>query len=257
MKKWMVFTLVGGAVLGLALHHTAAANAAPNPAVTAQKTAQLLEKSFGATHAKVAGYEIDNWSQLTTAHQTMSDLARQASKFMQEFPVQQAKTYKYAVTNELYYEVTGIGPHHTHVTATLSSFHYPNNTNTAVFTVRVDGQTTNLTHFEPVLQQLDAALTSLNLLPQISACVEGTTGAKIIGDSANQVVNEAFHAVGAKRVEGMQTNLETSISGYSPESSTVILTNGHKMNLQVAVHYDAVNQRTNILVGTPIITVTY
>lgn len=261
MKKWLAYTLIGGAILGVALHHTAQAATAQSPGQLAQQTTTLLERSFSATHAKVAGYEIENYSSLGPQSTSLADLARYAARFVQEFPLQKTKIYKYEATNELYYEVTGYGPDHTHVTATLSSFHYPNSTpstaNTGVFTVRVDGETTDLRHFEPVLKQVDTAVTALKVLPQISACIEGTTGAKIIGDSANKVVTAAFHAVSAKRVEGMVTNLETSISGYSPEASTVILTNGHKMNLQVAVHYDAVNQRTNILVGTPIITVTY
>lgn len=273
MKKWMAYTLVGGVVLGAVLHHTASANAAPNPAAEAQQTAHFLEQSFAATKAKVAGYEINNYSTLsnfgTKTNQgnqastpiSVVELAREASRFTQEFPLQNTKTYKYEAANEVYYEVTGNGPDHTHVTATLSSFHYPNAqpsaANTAVLTVRVDGETTNLTHFESVLKKVEIGVSSLKVLPQISACIEGTTSAKIIGDSANKVVDAAFNVVGAKRVEGLQTKLETSISGYSPEGSTVILTNGHKMNLQVAVHYDSVHKRTNILVGTPIITVTY
>ncbi|OFW74935.1 MAG: hypothetical protein A2201_02910 [Alicyclobacillus sp. RIFOXYA1_FULL_53_8] len=291
MKKWTALSIVASMVLGLAVLHNQQANASPNPATSALRTATYLEKSFSATHATVTGYEMNNWSSLGSAQMSLTDLSRQASRFTQEFSLQDTKTYKYAATNELYYEVTGVGPQHTRVTATFTSFANPagslasgsagasatgavgstaataaahstaaSSTVTSaysVMTVRVDGQASSLTGFAPVMQKLATAIAAIHVVPQISACIEGSSNGTIVGDSVPRVVAQAFAAVGAHEVEGLTTNLVTSISGYSPEASTVILTNGHPMNLQVALHYDTLTHRTNVLVGTPIITVTY
>jgi len=305
MKKWIALSFAVSVILGLAVQHNQQANASPNPVTSALRTATYLEKSFSATHATVTGYEMNDWSSLGSTQMSLTDLSRQASRFTQEFPLQDTKTYKYVATNEFYYEVTGVGPQHTHVTATLPSLlnsHVvgagsgsdaasaigsspssgsgsasspgPGSTSgptvaasaaaaaavasgSSLMTVRVDGQASSLAGFAPVLQKLETAIASLHVLPQISACIEGSTNGTILGDSVTRVVSQAFDAVGAHEVEGLKTNLVTSMSGYSPEESNVILTNGHPMNLQVALHFDTVTHRTNVLVGTPIITVTY
>lgn len=313
MKKWIALSFAVSVILGLAVQHNQQANASPNPATSALRTATYLEKSFSATHATVTGYEMNDWSSLGSTQMSLTDLSRQASRFTQEFPLQDTKTYKYVATNEFYYEVTGVGPQHTHVTATFTSFVNslvagagsgsnpasaigsspgsgsgsasgsasspgPGSTSgptvaasavasgpaaastasgSSLMTVRVDGQASSLAGFAPVLQKLETAIASLHVLPQISACIEGSTNGTILGDSVTRVVSQAFDAVGAHEVEGLKTNLVTSMSGYSPEESNVILTNGHPMNLQVALHFDTVTYRTNVLVGTPIITVTY
>ncbi|MCL6627219.1 MAG: YwmB family TATA-box binding protein, partial [Alicyclobacillus shizuokensis] len=92
---------------------------------------------------------------------------------------------------------------------------------------------------------------------QISACIEGSLSARLIGAQQRQVIQQAYEAVHAARVEGVQSDLETSVSGYTPLAPTYILTDGRRMNLQVAVHYDAYHRRTDVLVGTPIILSTY
>ncbi|MBX5437739.1 MAG: YwmB family TATA-box binding protein [Alicyclobacillaceae bacterium] len=93
--------------------------------------------------------------------------------------------------------------------------------------------------------------------PQLSACVEGSLSARLVGARQPYMIRRAFEAVHASRVEGVQSGVETSVSGYTPLAPMYILSNGRRMNLQVAVHFDRYHQRTDVLVGTPIILATY
>lgn len=74
---------------------------------------------------------------------------------------------------------------------------------------------------------------------------------------SNALVREVFSTVKAKEIEGVRSDLVTSVSGYSPLSKDYIVTNGNKMNLQVAVHDDAHHGKTRVLVGSPIVTIEY
>jgi hypothetical protein len=69
-----------------------------------------------------------------------------------------------------------------------------------------------------------------------------------------QTVLQNVHAV---RVEGLTSNNVTSISGYSHGQDIAILAAGHPINLQVAAYYNAYRHHTDVLVGTPVITIPY
>ncbi|MCF8567176.1 YwmB family TATA-box binding protein [Alicyclobacillus tolerans] len=283
MKKMLFGTLAVAATAYAVMHHLTPAMAAGRPGVQASvvtpagisaqtisgqssqpgstnqptQTAAYLERSFIATHAQVSNYEVNNWSQLSQKAESLAQLSQQADRFAQEIHLRSPKKNKYQAAGENYLQLTGLTDGGAQVFAVFSSLQGQANTSESILTVRVDGTAKDLSRFPAVLNTLNRGLVSIGAIPQISACLEGTLDAKLSRDYADKVVQQAFAAVHASRVEGIQTGQVTSISGYSPLERTFILTNGQKMNLQVAVHYDAYHHRTNVLVGTPIITRTY
>jgi hypothetical protein len=93
--------------------------------------------------------------------------------------------------------------------------------------------------------------------PQMSAYLTGFIPTEVSESTANKLAAQALAAVDATTVEALRTSLETSVSGYSENAPTYILTNGRRMNVQVAVHQDSYRHGTDVYIGTPIITTTY
>jgi hypothetical protein len=219
--------------------------------------AQFVETSFRATNATPTGYLIHNWSQVNQQFVSIRELAKFADKFQQELRIQNAKILSQTDKGEVFYELYGTWPNHSTVSVTLSSFKFPNAPSSTILVVRTESTSTDLSTFPAAYHTVSQAVRGLQLTPQISTCIQGFASARMSDGQKEHLISEAFGAVGAHRIEGLQSDLVTSISGYSPKSSNEIESNGQKMNLQVATHYDDYHHRTNILVGTPIITETY
>jgi hypothetical protein len=219
--------------------------------------ADFLQTSFAATHAAPNSYLIHDWTEVSHTFSSEAALQQITNDLQQELHVQKAKVFKRTNKGEHFYELSGIWHDATQVSLTLSSFQFSSQSAMTLLIIHVANDSGKLTRFRSELSTVRDAVTKLRLTPQISACIEGSISARMSGDYAKRLVDQSFKAVSAHRIGGITTPLVTSISGYSSRESQFIQSNGHHMNLQVAVHFDQYHHRTNVLVGTPIITKTY
>ncbi|KPV42834.1 YwmB family TATA-box binding protein [Alicyclobacillus ferrooxydans] len=230
--------------------------------------AQFLETAFRATGSQVNGYVVNNWSQVNNNFESLQQITSFVDKIGQELGVQNAKFLTHQDTgttqtasnghsDQNTSEVYGTWPDSTQITVTASTFNFGNGQKETLLVIWARSKGSNLKQFEQDLSTIRNILDSEGVAPEISACIIGSQGARMSGGQAESLISEAFASVHAARVEGVSTSLYTSISGYSAMMPQYILTDGRKMNIQIGIHYDAVHHRTNVLVGSPIITVTY
>jgi hypothetical protein len=220
---------------------------------------KFLTDAWRATGATVSGYEIHLWQPV--ARDTAGDAAMAAviDTIRQEFRLDDEKCKKVQANGERLLEVTGKWQDGTQVTALLTSWDEGISGPRTVLVVRAENQTGSIRGFAADLAAIHSASNAVptGSTSEISACLQGFLDDRIVGVAADRLVSAALRAVGATPVEGMSTATETSISGYSARESTYIITSGRRMNIQVAVHPDTYHQRTNLLIGTPIITSSY
>ena len=230
--------------------------------------AQFLETAFRSTGSQVNGYVVNNWSQVNNNFESLQQITSFVDKIGQELGVQNAKFLTHQDTgttqtasnghsDQNTSEVYGTWPDSTQITVTGSTFNFGNGQDETLLVIWARSKGSNLKQFEQDLSTIRNILDSEGVAPEISACIIGSQGARMSGGQAESLISEAFASVHAARVEGVTTSLFTSISGYSAMMPQYILTDGRKMNIQIGLHYDAVHHRTNVLVGSPIITVTY
>ena len=240
----------------------------------------MLNQSFTAVHAKQTGYILHDYSTINHQFTEVKNLSNLGVDLVQELGVQNAKVTKISRADDVFYNVDGSWPNSTEVQVILSSFRdgvsgsqvglssgstaglsgSASNSPTGITTLAVSviGKGSNNEYIKQQYQVVDNALKNVGVTPEMDACLEGYLDDKIVGVHAKNVVNTAFEAIGAQPVEGLYTQLETSVSGYTNYYNTnYIQTDGKSMNVQFAVHADDYNHRTNVLVGTPIITTTY
>ena len=172
-------------------------------------------------------------------------------------PGSQSSTQSNGHSYQTFGEVYGTWPDSTQITVTASSFQFANGQAETLLVIWVDSKGSNLGAFGHDMANIEEVLQHERVIPEISACIIGSRGARMSGGQAESLIQDVFASVHAQRVEGVTTPHYTSISGYSAMMPQYILTDGRKMNIQVAVNYDAVHHRTNVLIGSPIITITY
>ncbi len=91
----------------------------------------------------------------------------------------------------------------------------------------------------------------------LALTLQGTL-ARALSESAEEtLVSQAFAAVAAKRVNGIETSQYVSVAGDSPFIHTHDELQGHPVNLQIATNYNTYLHAEQVDVGTPLVTVTY
>ncbi|MCL6517962.1 YwmB family TATA-box binding protein [Alicyclobacillus sp.] len=294
MKRWWLAVLAVGVGMAAMRGQVSTVQAAnPERTVAAadaqagqgsRNSADLVVQSFRATGAAALGYEVHSWSQQNGRFLSESQLEAILDRLQQDFHLQNAKKVQRSAKNDTFCAIYGQRADGASVMLTASSYHPSQGEDTTVLVVRVDrafqpetganahsatarasaapAQATGVP--EPVAAgfRADFAAVQQNVAgagftPQISGCIEGSVNARMSGGQKERLISEALGAVQARRVEGITSDGVVSISADSPLAPGGILTHGHRMNLQVAIHDDTYHQRTDVLIGTPIITVSY
>lgn len=150
-------------------------------------------------------------------------------------------------------QLAGTWSNHMNVSIVLSSFHMTDGMpDSTILVLRAQSDAGDLPelahHMSAIANELKHLRIPVNLDPYITGYIQPL----LSQEETNQVITKAFDTVDAKRIEGVTSNLVTSISGYSPEGPTYIMSK-EKMNLQAALQWDGYNQHTSVVVGTPII----
>ncbi len=217
-----------------------------------QAEANYLETSFGATGATVIGYLIHDYGTLNNQFLSQTELAQVSSGIANNLALKDTKTEGRSIPGENAYQMTGIWEGNTTVSIFLSSFHMTDGDETYIV-IRASNNQRSISQLSGQMKEIANALQNVHIAPQLDAYITGFTSKKLSEQETEDTVSRAFQSVNAVRTEGLNSALETSISGYSSEAPDYIISGDKKMNLQVALHWDGYDKRTNVLVGTPII----
>ncbi len=87
--------------------------------------------------------------------------------------------------------------------------------------------------------------------------LEGYVHRRLNAADACRLIARAFSTVGAHSVNRVATSKFVSVTGDTSVLSHHNVLQGRPINLQVAVNYNAYLHATEVLVGTPLLTVTY
>lgn len=224
----------------------------------AHESAAYLERSFRATNAQVNGFLVHNYSQINECFLSQREIAHIANELQRHFNFTDVRGIEESSNRTHRYSLKGTLLNAVCVSIVVSSFRgVPHDSNSTVLVIRARSSADNLYNLNTTLTSVAQAVASIRAMPQLSSYISGQIPEKLVGEKAKGMISAALWAVHAKTVEGIESHFMTSVSAYSSKGPMCILTNNRKMNLQVAVHYDEYHQRSNILVGTPIIVDSY
>jgi hypothetical protein len=224
---------------------------------TVSDTGAFLMKAFGSTNAEVEGYTINNWSVIDAEFRTPDQLKRMAETVNATLQIENAKGSPDTQGDQNAYTLRGTFKDGADVQLVLKSMKFQEHAPQTVLVVSLDHATKDLSEYAKEITIVRNTAKAAKSAPQISTCIKGLLADKMKSGDSNALVKDVFRTVNAKEIEGVRSDLVTSVSGYSPLTKDYIFTNGTKMNIQVAVHYDAYQGKTRVLVGSPIVTIEY
>lgn len=229
-----------------------------------QKTLAFLEQALRSTNARPSGYAVHDWTTVNHQFMSKSQLVIIGQGLEKEFGITNAKVISRSVNTQSYWQVDGRWPNSTNVRLVLTSLEgtktYPQSMDTApqtVLTITALATASSNDGFAGQYDKIEHMVASVNGTPQMSGYLTGNLAGEKTETQSRQIAETALRAVGATQVQALNTQYETSLSGYAPNALMYIDTSGKRMNVQVAVHDDTYHHRTDVLVGTPIITTTY
>lgn len=207
-----------------------------------------LLTAFNSTHAKPTGFSLNAWVELGPPAQTQS------------LPV-----LVHQLTHSLHVQgpaITASGPTYQKysVSATVAGFYTDvigerlQNGNTFLVIDRTGSQGfQGLRESSQIVSQVLSPRGSVHL----SVTLEGSLPGPLSAVEEENVVNQAFSAVGATRVNGIATPQYVSIAGHSNLLQESENLQGHPVNIQVALNYNTYWGQEQIDIGSPLVTVTY
>ncbi|WP_088041653.1 YwmB family TATA-box binding protein [Bacillus sp. EAC] len=92
--------------------------------------------------------------------------------------------------------------------------------------------------------------------PTFFTCIKGTMGGKLEG-VLQGIKNDFLETFKAKKIEEIKEGAFVSVSAYTEQWNDALVANGKKINLQIAIRENKVDESKTIIIGTPIITVEY
>lgn len=106
-------------------------------------------------------------------------------------------------------------------------------------------------------EKIRAFITANNGTPRISTCLVGWINGRLDDGQYHIRLNNAFSAINASVQDTVSDSHYLSMSGYSPLLAETLHVNGKEMNVNMAVRYSLTDNRTYILIGSPVITQEY
>lgn len=220
-------------------------------------TGAFLMKAFSATNADVEGYDIHDWSVIDAKYRSMGELKTMAENLNKTLKIEHPTASTDDSGDQNSYSLHGTFVDGSDVELVIKSMKFQEHAPQTVLAVSIARDTKDLSEYDRQIQTVRQTAVAAGSVPQISTCITGLLADKMKDSDSNALVKTVFRKVKATEIEGVRSDLVTSVSGYSPLTKDYIVTNNKKMNIQVAVHYDGIQKKTRVLVGSPIVTIEY
>jgi len=102
-------------------------------------------------------------------------------------------------------------------------------------------------------QEISAVFEQLSLKPRLSLTVTGTFPGRLDSGQRRQVTKQTFRYLQAKYLEGMEEGDLSSATGYTRLIGNHLTVAGRKVNVNTAVRYHSVDDRTYLSIATPLL----
>lgn len=123
--------------------------------------------------------------------------------------------------------------------------------------MEVEGQTENPGIFRVEQKKLEKIIRHFTPLPRINTCLTGYLDGKLSDGECQNILQKAFDGAGGVIIDQLIKGDFYSYTGFSPSITEFLQIGATRMNLNVAMRYSQYDNRTYILIGSPVITREY
>lgn len=144
-----------------------------------------------------------------------------------------------------------------HVVALVQTRKSPSKPAEGYVVVNVEINSTEAKQVANWQQELKNIIKEFGCFPHINTCLTGWLDGKLLKEEWGNRLEKAFQAANAKMVDKLQYPGFASYTGYSPAIAEYVQSGNNKVNVNMAMRYSPHDNRTYIIVGSPVITREY
>lgn len=218
-----------------------------------------LVKCFNNSGAKVVSSEMYFWGKVEDEkYNDFSELIRLSKDIMDEIKGEsREKVLEKTVSNDYIKEVelsTSVGD--TAISVVSQIRNDRNDKPERFISVRFLREL-SVNDMDVTRKKVISVLSEYGIDAQVNSCITGSFEGKLTDKQMNEVSKAIFKGAGARKVEGIRDRNLISVSAYSPVINDYIKVDDNKVNLNLAIRYNAVEDRTYIWLATPVISTEY
>jgi hypothetical protein len=218
-----------------------------------------LSRAVQATGATVCELRISGYSRLPVTNLSDAELAALTGQALEKIGVKPGDyelKYKKSERERLVWaEVNHVGMHIVVVTQVI----YPvwNGQGPEAYMVINIEKTADTKVFREWHNKVAVILTDIGGSPRINTCLVGWLDGKLEKDEWLVRLNTAAEALGAGAVDKLVQPNFASVTGYSPVFTDWVQAGDKRVNLNMAMRVSPYDNRTYVIIGSPVITGEY
>jgi len=218
-----------------------------------------LTRAFTNSGAKVVNSEIYFWGRLGSNYDTAEQIKLLSADFGKEVGVlnngeYSSKASETDLLNKI--EVSGTDAKNRIINISIQSGKKQGSLDENFLSVDI-AQDLSTSELEEVRGIVLNAFKKRKIDPKINSCITGSFEGQLDDSKLNGISSGVFEDAQARKVEGIRDGNLISVSAYSPFIGDCINVNGKKVNLNLAIRYNSLENRTYIWLATPVITTEY
>ena len=218
-----------------------------------------LSSAMEATGAHVQEYSINAWVKLPGAHQTDQELQNIVEQVMEQLEVN-AKNYEIMQQQRnknriVRAESIKPGYHAVAIAQVVSGKNVSEEE--AYLVVNIESTIVESISMISLQEKMHKIVKNYGDSPRISTCLIGWIDGKLMDGESQNLLTSAFTAINGVIVDKLNQDQYVSVTGFSPVITDYLQVGGKKLNINIAVRYSKFDNRTYVMIGSPLITREY
>jgi len=211
----------------------------------------IVSKSFQVTKAEFYELNIEAWAQIKKEGLSQKDLRLLYQKIADELLLNEEN-----MTTEQYEDFIGINHREllegtTYLELALQSFQSEGLESGTFLGIQINSD--DLDKSRQYYDTLKNIFCDFNVKNNVGVTLVGTLPGQLTEKELYRTPALAFSAINAQVQEGIDTQELLSFSGYTPDCRDYLNVDGKKININIALRYHAIDNRTYIHIGAPLI----
>ena len=216
-----------------------------------------LQDAFSSTGAKFVNSEVYIWSYIDEQKNSSENLFNFADQLAIELNItRDAAVSNKIVSNGFINKTDIIGTCADGKSVCVSTQLSKDNIQKSNISVNVINKLNNQ-DINDSTRLLEEKFKKFGLNPKVNTCIIGCFDGKLDYEEMNRISKIILNGTKAKDIKGIYDNNLISISAYSPYIDNTIELEGKRLNMNIALRYNAYEDKTYIWLATPVITIEY
>ncbi|MEG6585111.1 YwmB family TATA-box binding protein [Dendrosporobacter sp. 1207_IL3150] len=253
MKKYLNIRIVMLVVLIISINFSHAENV---PVTTEEP----LSTAMQATGAEISEVNVNGWTKLAINDASDEDLEDAVKEAMSGFGITK-ENYKITRSATRYQRIVKAEAllRNMHIVAAAQQLKSLDKTKEpeVYLVINVDSKSQDEITIKDLNTKFANIMENFGGTPHITTCLVGWLDGKLVKDEQDKRLKDAFASVNARIITANTSAQYTSSTGFSPLIINQLKVGSDEININIAMRYSPYDNRTYVIIGSPVITMEY